>query len=82
MLYILLRNDSVANNNILMAMRNIDKNRSWTNMAAGRNHSPNSFANRNNFNTSNVSVHSDHLWNLMEEVELFPEEIHQLFRYE
>lgn len=48
----------------------------------GRNYSPNSFGKRNNFSASNVSVHSDHLWNLMEEVELFPEEIHQLFRHE
>jgi hypothetical protein len=50
-----------------MAMRNMDKNKSWTN-AMGRNYSPNSFANRNNFAASNVSVHSEHLWSLMEEV--------------
>jgi hypothetical protein len=60
---------------------NIDKNRSWTS-AVNRNYSPNSFANRNQYAGSSVSVHSDHLWNLMEEVELFPEEIHQLFRHE
>lgn len=62
-------------------MRNLEKNRSFTS-TMGRNHSPNTFANRTNINGSAVSVHSEHLWNLMEEVELFPEDIHQLFRYE
>lgn len=48
-------------------------------MGAGRGISPNSFAQRNN---SNISVHSDHLWNMMEDVELFPDQIYQLLRHE
>ncbi len=61
---------------------NLDKNRSWVN-SQGRSYSPNSFGVRNNYTSaSNVSVHSEHLWNMLEDVELFPDEIHQLFRYE
>lgn len=41
--------------------------------------SPNSFAQRAN---PNVSVHSDHLWNMMEDIELFPDEIYQLLKFE
>ena len=41
--------------------------------------SPNSFAQRSN---PNISVHSEHLWNMMEDIELFPDEIYQLLRYE
>ena len=35
-----------------------------------------------NHSATNVSVHSEHLWNMMEEMDLFPEEIYQLLRYE
>ena len=31
---------------------------------------------------SQVSVHSEQLWNMMEETELFPQEIHQLLKME
>lgn len=65
-----------------MRTTNPVKDRSWANLNP-RNHSPNSFNNRPLYsNQSNVSVHSDHLWNMLEDVELFPDEIHLLFRYE
>ena len=48
-------------------------------VGGGRGLSPNSFAQRGN---PNLSVHSDHLWNMMEDIELFPDEIYQLLRHE
>lgn len=49
-----------------MRTYNLDKNKSWGG-PPGRSLSPNSFANRGNHpSNNNVSVHSDHLWNMLE----------------
>lgn len=58
----------------------IAKDRSWSNLQ-GRSHSPNSFSYNPN-KSQNTSVHSEHLWNSLEELELFPGEIQQLIKNE
>ena len=60
-----------------MRMTNLDRRSQYG--PGGRGISPNSFGQRNN---PNVSGHSEHLWNMMEDIELFPEEVFQLLRFE
>lgn len=55
-----------------MQYSKIDRNQSWGNLK-GRSYSPSTLRPKNNIFNNNNSVHSDHLWNMLEDVDLFPE---------
>jgi hypothetical protein len=58
----------------------LKKDRSWSNLQP-RSHSPNLSYN-NNRSQQNYSVHSEHLWHALDEIELFPAEVYQLIKNE
>lgn len=47
----------------------LNKDRSWSNLQHPRSYSPNSY---NHNKSHNTSVHSEHLWHTLEELELLP----------